>query len=121
MNAASAHVHGTLNAGTRNMQNPVAMPSGGMTIFRTVTAVRPSRMRHANTPKKPSTALATDIHGRRTIATMLLERAVQAQEDSYIAETVTVVSLCNLDCDATLAIPAEQKNAAGEDAEARDG
>ena len=49
------------------MMNPVAMPKGGITIFLSVTAVRPSRMRHARTARKPRTALATDISRRKII------------------------------------------------------
>ena len=59
-NATAAQVHGTRKAGTRNIENPVAIPSGGMMIFLTVTAVRPSRMRHARTPSKPITAAAAE-------------------------------------------------------------
>jgi hypothetical protein len=53
------------------MLNPVAMPRGGITIFLIVTAVRPSRMRHARTTRKPKIALATDIARREAILRML--------------------------------------------------
>src|ERR1035441_9200748 len=52
------------NGGARNMQNPVAMPSGGMTIFLMVTAVRPSCTRQAMTTAAPTTELTTDISFR---------------------------------------------------------
>jgi hypothetical protein len=42
------------------MQNPVAMPKGGMTIFRRVTAVRPSRTRQARTAPIPASEPTTD-------------------------------------------------------------
>src|SRR3954462_9651020 len=60
-NAVRAHVQGTRNAGTMNMQKPVAIPNGGMMIFFTVTAVRPSRMRHANTPSRPINAPIAEL------------------------------------------------------------
>ena len=47
-----------------NMQNPVAMPTGGITIFFRVTAVRPSRTRQASTPARPAretTAVRTGV------------------------------------------------------------
>jgi hypothetical protein len=53
------------------MLNPVAMPKGGITIFLSVTAVRPSRMRHAKTARNPRIALATDISRRKTISIMV--------------------------------------------------
>jgi hypothetical protein len=37
--AARAHVHGKRNMGTINMENPVAMPAGGIRIFLRVTGV----------------------------------------------------------------------------------
>jgi hypothetical protein len=43
--AASAQSQGMRKAGTMNMQKPVAMPIGGMTIFFSVTADWPSLMR----------------------------------------------------------------------------
>src|ERR1700689_4342238 len=45
--------NGTRKAGTMNMQKPVAMPRGGITIFLRVTALRPSRTRQASTPARP--------------------------------------------------------------------
>ena len=42
------------------MLNPVAIPSGGMTIFRSVTAVRASRSRQAMTPTRPASETKID-------------------------------------------------------------
>src|ERR1017187_828299 len=52
-NAPMAQVRGKRKAGTKNMQNPVAMPRGGIRSFLAVTAVRPSRTRQRRTPQSP--------------------------------------------------------------------
>src|ERR1039458_7308766 len=52
-NAPMAQVRGKRKAGTKNMQNPVAMPRGGIRIFLAVTAVRPSRTRQTSTVQSP--------------------------------------------------------------------
>ena len=51
--APMAQVRGKRKAGTKNIENPVAMPMGGMRSLRAVTAVRPSRMRQRRTPQSP--------------------------------------------------------------------
>ena len=61
-----AQVHGTRNAGTRNIENPVAIPNGGITIFFSVTAVRPSRMRQASTAQRPARETTAVIAGDET-------------------------------------------------------
>src|SRR5579859_2491490 len=52
--AARPHKKGMRHMGAMNMQKPVAMPMGGMTIFFRVTAVRPSRTRQRRTPHRPA-------------------------------------------------------------------
>src|ERR1035441_7448732 len=66
------------------MQNPVAMPRGGMSILRLVTALRPSRMRQIMTPQKPMIAPKADIAGVRIIIKILPYRAATRQ---FAAET----------------------------------
>ena len=51
-----AHAHGTRKAESTNIENPVAMPSGGMMIFRKETALRASRKRHMMTTIAPAPA-----------------------------------------------------------------
>uniref|UniRef100_E6QK89 Uncharacterized protein n=1 Tax=mine drainage metagenome TaxID=410659 RepID=E6QK89_9ZZZZ len=48
------------------MQKPVAMPTGGMMIFFTVTADRPSFTRHARIPINPNT-VTTAVNASREI------------------------------------------------------
>ena len=62
-NAPIAQSNGTRNAGTKNIENPVAIPSGGITIFLSVIAVRPSRTRHASTPHRPISETTAVIKG----------------------------------------------------------
>jgi len=61
VNASAPHVHGTRNAGRANMQNPVAMPMGGATIFFIDTALRPSRTRQIMMAANPTTEPAIDV------------------------------------------------------------
>ena len=65
--APRAQAKGTRKAGTRNMQKPVAMPRGGITILRMVTAERPSRTRQAMTAQNPTMELKKDMAGVRSI------------------------------------------------------
>jgi len=60
-----AQIQGIRNGGARNMQKPVAMPRGGMTILRAVTALRLSPMRQAMMTRKPRTALVREAPGRK--------------------------------------------------------
>jgi inosine-uridine nucleoside N-ribohydrolase len=62
-----AQVHGTRNAGTTNIPNPVAIPKGGMMIFFAVTAVRDSRTRQTMTAIAPMTEVISDITLRKGI------------------------------------------------------
>ena len=62
-----AHAHGIRNAGRMNIENPVAMPNGGITIFLIETAVRPSRTRQTKTATKPASEPRTDIPLGRNI------------------------------------------------------
>jgi hypothetical protein len=55
------------NAGTMNIENPVAMPNGGITIFLIETAVRPSRTRQVKTATRPTSEPMTDIPLGRNI------------------------------------------------------
>lgn len=57
------------------MQKPVAMPIGGIRILRTVTAVRPSRMRQAITATNPTIELINEIAGDSTITMALTHPA----------------------------------------------
>ena len=45
------------------MQKPVAMPRGGITIFLSVTALRPSRTRQASTPARPMSETTAVMSG----------------------------------------------------------
>src|ERR1700722_16140458 len=68
INAPRPHVHGKRRGGTMNMQKPVDMPRGGITIFFIVTGVCPSRMRQASTPIRPTsetTAVMTGLLGMK--------------------------------------------------------
>jgi len=56
-----AQLHGTRNPGTTNIAKPVAIPSGGMTIFLAVTAVRDSLTRQIITAIAPAIELISDI------------------------------------------------------------
>src|SRR5579871_3795760 len=51
--APNAQIQGMRKAGTRNMENPVAMPIGGITIFFKDTGPRASRMRQVSTAARP--------------------------------------------------------------------
>jgi hypothetical protein len=44
-----------------NMQNPVAMPKGGMTIFFSETALRASRRRQMMTATMPVSAMRMEV------------------------------------------------------------
>src|SRR5208337_945713 len=60
------------------MQKPVAMPSGGITIFLRVTAVRPSRTRQVSTPARPmreTTAVRTGVETMKLAFPFLLRTA----------------------------------------------
>lgn len=62
-NAAAAHAQGTRNAGMMNIENPVAIPMGGMTIFFNVTARRDSCSRHTVTAARPKSDAITEEMG----------------------------------------------------------
>jgi hypothetical protein len=49
------------NAGTANMEKPVAMPMGGATIFLIDTALRPSRTRQIMIAVSPATEPAIEV------------------------------------------------------------
>ena len=70
-NATAAHAHGTRNAGTMNMEKPVAIPMGGMMIFFSVTARRDSCSRHTVTAARPKSDAITEEMGGRTINSIL--------------------------------------------------
>ena len=63
-NAASAQSAGMRQMGAMNMQKPVDIPSGGMMILRSVTAVRPSRTRQMKTTTAPKMDAMTARTGR---------------------------------------------------------
>jgi hypothetical protein len=54
------------------MQKPVAIPSGGIRIFRIVTAVRPSRILQTNTAAMPPSVATADNPGDSVIPSYLL-------------------------------------------------
>jgi len=54
------------------MQKPVAIPSGGIRIFRIVTAVRPSRILQTNTAAMPASVATADNPGDSVIPSYLL-------------------------------------------------
>ena len=49
------------------MQKPVAMPRGGITIFFSVTGLRPSRTRQARTPTSPTRETSAVMTGFESI------------------------------------------------------
>ena len=59
-NAVAAQSQGTRNGGMANITSPVAMPSGGITIFFVETAVRVSRTRQNITAIAPAMELTID-------------------------------------------------------------
>jgi len=85
-NETTAHVQGIRNIGARNMQNPVAIPSGGTTIFRTVTALRPSRTRHTITAANPARDATTDTTGEITAKTSCRLETRRGMGPSYSAD-----------------------------------
>jgi hypothetical protein len=57
------HSHGTRKAGSANIDKPVLMPSGGMTMARVVTGRCVSRMRHSSTATNPMTPARSGPYG----------------------------------------------------------
>ena len=74
-------LRGTRNIGAKNMQQPVAIPIGGMMIFLSDTGRRVSWTRHAITAAAPTSELNNDQKGRWDIAPRSYTGHVRAGRD----------------------------------------